>query len=97
MVLLIDSKVGSSTAQSCSVKSPASSGPAGVSSPGALTKTIGKRDERSQLVASKPNGAYVQVGPGLRASSMLDIAEAILVLASVCIFLAHAVDTYRAQ
>jgi hypothetical protein len=37
------------------------------------------------------------IGPGLRANSMLDFAAGILVLASAGIFLAHAVDTYRAQ
>jgi hypothetical protein len=37
-------------------------------------------------------------GPGLiRASSMLDVAAGILVLASVGIFLAHTLDAYRAQ
>jgi len=37
------------------------------------------------------------IGPGLRASSMLDVAAGILVLASVGIFLAHTLDAYRAQ
>jgi hypothetical protein len=37
------------------------------------------------------------IGWALRAGSMLDIAAGVLVLASVGIFLAHAVDTYRAQ
>jgi len=37
-------------------------------------------------------------GPGLiKASSMLDVAAGILVLASVGIFLAHTLDAYRAQ
>jgi len=38
-----------------------------------------------------------KIGPGLRASSMLDVAAGILVLASVGIFLAHTLDAYRAQ
>jgi hypothetical protein len=37
------------------------------------------------------------LGPGLRASSMLDVAVGILVLASVGIFLAHSLDAYRPQ
>jgi hypothetical protein len=37
------------------------------------------------------------IGPGLRASSMLDIAAGFLLLVSVGIFVAHAVDTYRTQ
>ena len=48
-------------------------------------------------VAEKPNYAYLQHWAGLRAGSMLDIAPGVLVLASVGIFLAHAVDAYRAQ
>ena len=44
------------------------------------------------------NRAYVQRGAeSLRASSMLDVAAGIVVLASVGIFLAHALDAYRAQ
>ena len=44
------------------------------------------------------NRAYVQRGAeSLRASSMLDVAAGILVLASVGIFLAHTLDAYRAQ
>ena len=54
-------------------------------------------DERPQPVADNPNYAYLQDWVGLRAGSMLDIAAGVLVLASVGIFLAHAVDTYRAQ
>jgi hypothetical protein len=53
--------------------------------------------EMSRPVVHKPNSAYFQHWVGLRAGSMLDIAVGILVLASVGIFLAHAVDTYRAQ
>ena len=37
------------------------------------------------------------VGSGRRANSMLDVAAGILGLASVGIFVAHAVDAYRAQ
>jgi hypothetical protein len=48
--------------------------------------------EMSRSVADKANCAYFWVG--LRASSMLDIAAGVLVLASVGIFLAHAFDTY---
>jgi hypothetical protein len=52
-------------------------------------------DEMSRPVAD--NCAYLQCwGCLIRAGSMLDIAAAVLVLASVGIFLAHAVDTYRA-
>jgi hypothetical protein len=53
-------------------------------------------DEMSRPVAD--NCAYLQCWVGLiRAGSMLDIAAGILGLASVGIFLAHALDTYRAQ
>jgi hypothetical protein len=37
------------------------------------------------------------LGGLIRAGSMLDIAAGILGLASVGIFLAHALDTYRAE
>jgi hypothetical protein len=53
--------------------------------------------ERSQPVAVKPKCAYLQGWVGLRSGSMLDFAAGVLVLASVAIFMAHAVDTYRAQ
>jgi hypothetical protein len=50
-------------------------------------------DEMSRPVAD--NCAYLECWVGLiRASSMLDIAAGVLVLASVGIFLAHAFDTY---
>lgn len=52
--------------------------------------------EMSRPVADNANCAYFQCWVGLRASSMLDIAAGILGLASVGIFLAHALDTYRA-
>ena len=51
--------------------------------------------EMSQPV--KPNRAYFHHWVGLKAGSMLEFAAGILGLASVGIFLAHAVDTYRAQ
>jgi hypothetical protein len=96
MVLLINSKVGGSTAQSCSVKSPSSSGRPGFRAPARSPRqwetrrkvTVGRQQAKRCIRPSKA---------GLRASSMLDIAVGILVLASVCIFLAHAVDSYRAQ
>jgi hypothetical protein len=53
--------------------------------------------EMSRPVADKPNYAYLQRWVALWAGSMVDIAAGVLVLASVGIFLAHAVDTYRAQ
>jgi hypothetical protein len=55
------------------------------------------RRRRPQPVADNPNYAYLQHWVGLGAGSMLDIAAGVLVLASVGIFLAHAVDSYRAQ
>jgi hypothetical protein len=54
-------------------------------------------DGVSRTSTDRPNSAYFQYWVGLKASSMLDIAAGILVLASVVIFLAHAVDTYRPE
>jgi hypothetical protein len=60
--------------------------------------SAGPMGEMSRPVAQKPNCTYLQHWVwAIRASSMLDIAAGILVLTSVGIFVAHAVETYRTQ
>jgi hypothetical protein len=51
----------------------------------------------SQRPPTNRTALISNIGWALRAGSMLDIAAGILGLASVGIFLAHAVETYRAQ